>query len=129
MSVDYDGVVSICDAHGICLPVDCVDMVVEIVRHATAHPDHSGDGSEKSDAAALAAEFMVAARNAQMFQDIRDVVATCADLKSKAPSRHVEAQRLLPLLDAFLGVGYTGRVMAFKRALDGFPAAQTKDES
>ena len=34
VSIDYDGVVSICDAHGICLPVDCIEMVVEIVRHA-----------------------------------------------------------------------------------------------
>ncbi|MBR8221259.1 hypothetical protein [Burkholderia ambifaria] len=31
---DYDDVVSICDAHGIGLPVDCIEMVVEIVRHA-----------------------------------------------------------------------------------------------
>jgi hypothetical protein len=46
VSIDYDGVVSICDAHGIGLPVDCVEMVVEIVRHATAQPDHSGDGGE-----------------------------------------------------------------------------------
>ncbi|WP_175969638.1 hypothetical protein [Burkholderia sp. BCC0322] len=29
---DYDDVVSICDAHGICLPVDCVEMVVDIVK-------------------------------------------------------------------------------------------------
>ncbi|MBN3776190.1 hypothetical protein G3O06_01250 [Burkholderia sp. Ac-20345] len=29
---DYDDVVSICDAHGICLPVDCVEVVVEIVK-------------------------------------------------------------------------------------------------
>jgi hypothetical protein len=50
MSIDYDGIVSICDAHGIGLPVDCVEMVVEIVRHATAHPDHSGDGGEKAEA-------------------------------------------------------------------------------
>ncbi|MCA8075556.1 hypothetical protein [Burkholderia cepacia] len=28
----YDDVVSICDAHGICLPVDCIEMVVEIVK-------------------------------------------------------------------------------------------------
>ncbi|WP_175777455.1 hypothetical protein [Burkholderia anthina] len=32
--VDYDRIVSICDAHGIGLPVDCIEMVVEIVRHA-----------------------------------------------------------------------------------------------
>lgn len=32
--VDYERVVSICDAHGIGLPVDCVEMVVEIIRHA-----------------------------------------------------------------------------------------------
>ncbi|WP_186166492.1 DUF551 domain-containing protein [Burkholderia gladioli] len=31
---DYDDVVSICDAHGIGLPVDCIEMVVEIVRHS-----------------------------------------------------------------------------------------------
>lgn len=42
--VDYDRVVSICDAHGICLPVDCVEMVVEIIRHAV--PDAAkGDQS------------------------------------------------------------------------------------
>ncbi|WP_420213537.1 hypothetical protein ACN8ZM_40740 (plasmid) [Burkholderia aenigmatica] len=29
---EYDHVVSICDAHGICLPVDCIEMVVDIVR-------------------------------------------------------------------------------------------------
>lgn len=29
---EYDDVVSICDAHGICLPVDCVEMVVDIVK-------------------------------------------------------------------------------------------------
>ncbi|MEX3556683.1 MAG: hypothetical protein VB131_09280 [Burkholderia gladioli] len=29
---EYDDVVSICDAHGIGLPVDCVEMVVEIVK-------------------------------------------------------------------------------------------------
>ena len=34
MSIDYYGVVSICDTHGIHLPVDCIEMVVEIVRHA-----------------------------------------------------------------------------------------------
>ncbi|SIO58297.1 hypothetical protein [Paraburkholderia phenazinium] len=50
MSIDYDGVVSICDAHGIGLPVDCVEMVVEIVRHATAQPDHSGYGGVKVSA-------------------------------------------------------------------------------
>lgn len=32
--IDYDRVVQICEAHGICLPVDCVEMVVEIIRHA-----------------------------------------------------------------------------------------------
>ncbi|WP_231136753.1 hypothetical protein [Burkholderia multivorans] len=31
---EYDDVVSICDAHGICLPVDCVEMVVEIVKRS-----------------------------------------------------------------------------------------------
>lgn len=31
---DYDDVVSICDAHGIGLPVECIEMVVEIVKHA-----------------------------------------------------------------------------------------------
>jgi hypothetical protein len=70
------------------------------------------------DARAKAKEFMAAARNAQMFLDIRSVVATCADLKARAPYRHVEAQRLLTLLDAFLGKGFTGRVIEFKRMLD-----------
>lgn len=45
MKLTYDDVVSICDAHGICLPVDCVEMVVSIVEHI--HPDHSGDAGEK----------------------------------------------------------------------------------
>jgi hypothetical protein len=36
--VDYDRVVSICEAHGIGLPVDCIEMVVEIIRHAIPHP-------------------------------------------------------------------------------------------
>jgi hypothetical protein len=45
MKLTYDDVVSICDAHGICLPVDCVELVVAIVEHV--HPDHSGDGGEK----------------------------------------------------------------------------------
>lgn len=70
--------------------------------------------TEKPDQ--IAARIMVAARNAQMFQDIRSVIAACADLKARAPYRHIEAQRLLPLLDAFLGEGYTGRVVQFKRA-------------
>jgi hypothetical protein len=48
MKLTYDDVVSICDAHGICLPVDCVELVVAIVEHV--HPDHSGGGGEKSAA-------------------------------------------------------------------------------
>jgi hypothetical protein len=36
--LDYDGAVSICDAHGIGLPVDCIEMVVEIVKHAVPAP-------------------------------------------------------------------------------------------
>jgi hypothetical protein len=36
LTVDYDRVVQICEAHGIGLPVDCVEMVVDIVRLATA---------------------------------------------------------------------------------------------
>lgn len=78
--------------------------------------------SVQSTAEQTAAEMMVAARNAQMFQDVRSIVATCADRKARAPYRHVEAQRVLPLLDGFLGEGYTGRVMAFKRALAASPA-------
>ncbi|MGF6440734.1 hypothetical protein [Paraburkholderia youngii] len=39
--VDYDRVVSICDAHGINLPVECVEQVVEIVRLATTSGDRS----------------------------------------------------------------------------------------
>lgn len=34
--LDYDGVVSICEAHGIGLPVDCIEMVVEIIRLTAA---------------------------------------------------------------------------------------------
>ncbi|WP_186308506.1 hypothetical protein [Paraburkholderia sp. BCC1885] len=36
MNLGYDDVVSICDAHGICLPVECVEMVVSIFDHAVA---------------------------------------------------------------------------------------------
>jgi len=32
--IEYDDVARICAAHGIGLPIDCVEMVVEIVRHA-----------------------------------------------------------------------------------------------
>jgi hypothetical protein len=46
MKPTYDDVVSICDAHGICLQVDCVELVVAIVEHV--HPDHSGDGGENT---------------------------------------------------------------------------------
>lgn len=37
--VGYDGIVSICDAHGIGLPVDCIEMVVEIIRLASYRGD------------------------------------------------------------------------------------------
>lgn len=36
VSVDYDRVVSICEAHGIGLPVDCIEMVTEIIRLAAS---------------------------------------------------------------------------------------------
>ena len=36
--VDYDRVVQVCEAHGICLPIDCVEMVVEIIRLAAPQP-------------------------------------------------------------------------------------------
>ncbi|MGX6999875.1 hypothetical protein [Caballeronia sp. KNU42] len=65
----------------------------------------------------IAEKMIVAAHYAQMFSDIRDIVATCADLNARAPYRHIEAQRLLPILDGFLGEGYTGRVMELRRAL------------
>lgn len=44
VAVDYDRVVSICEAHGIGLPVDCIEMVVEIIRLAAspAAPAQSG---------------------------------------------------------------------------------------
>jgi len=82
-----------------------------------AAPEPPALESIPTTAEKTAAEMMVAARNARMFQDVRSIVATCADRNARAPYRHVEAQRVLPLLDAFLGEGYTGRVMAFKRAL------------
>lgn len=72
---------------------------------------------DEQEAKAKAAEFMVAARNAQMFQDLRELISTLTDPKANCPGRHLEAQRVLPLLDAFLGDGYTGRVLSFKRAL------------
>ncbi|WP_347558526.1 hypothetical protein [Robbsia sp. KACC 23696] len=34
--IDYAGVVLICDAHGIDLPVDCIDATVEIANRAIA---------------------------------------------------------------------------------------------
>lgn len=43
--VTYDNVVSICDAHGIGLPVDCIEMVVEIIRLA-ASPAASAQSGE-----------------------------------------------------------------------------------
>ncbi|MCX4154956.1 MULTISPECIES: hypothetical protein [Paraburkholderia] len=43
--VDYDRVVSICEAHGICLPVDCVEMVVEIIRLAASSTGDQEVGS------------------------------------------------------------------------------------
>lgn len=36
--IDYDRVVQICEAHGIGLPVDCIKMVVEIIRLAAPQP-------------------------------------------------------------------------------------------
>lgn len=62
-----------------------------------------------------AAEFMVAARHAAMFLDVRELISTLTDPEAKCPGRHIEARRVLPLLDAFLGEGYTGRMVTFKR--------------
>lgn len=36
--IDYARVVQICEAHGIGLPVDCIEMVVEIIRLAAPQP-------------------------------------------------------------------------------------------
>jgi hypothetical protein len=69
------------------------------------------------DAKAKAAEFMIAARNASMFQEVRELVSTLTDPQASCPNRHVEARRILPLLDSFLGEGYTGRALALKRLL------------
>jgi hypothetical protein len=72
----------------------------------------------------LTAEFMVAAKNAQMLKDVRSIVASCTDRKARTPYRHTEAQRVLPLLDSFLGEGFTGMVRDLTRALD-YAAAPT----
>jgi len=55
-SFDYDDVVSICDAHGICLPVDCVEMVVDIVKLSGLLPA----GAAASQPAAAAGQEAVA---------------------------------------------------------------------
>ena len=57
--VDYDCVVSICDAHGIGLPVDCVEMVVEIIRHAMPHPASAQKGLSDEQIAALVNRFLI----------------------------------------------------------------------
>jgi hypothetical protein len=46
--VTYEDVVSICDAHGIGLPVDCIEMVVEIIGHACA-PQPPQAGASRDD--------------------------------------------------------------------------------
>jgi hypothetical protein len=69
------------------------------------------------DAKEKAAEFMVAALNATMFQEVRELISTMTDPNAKCPGRHLEAQRILPALDAFLGRGYTGRVIALNRMI------------
>lgn len=77
----------------------------------TAYVNTEASAKEK------AAELMIAARNAQVFGDVRDLISTLTDPYAKAPARHIEAKRVLPLLDAFLGEGYTGRVIKLKRAI------------
>jgi hypothetical protein len=78
----------------------------------------SAEQDERREAKEKAAEFMIAARNATMFQDVRELISTLTDPKANCPGRNLEARRVLPLLDAFLGEGYTGRVLSFKRALE-----------
>lgn len=95
-----------------------VDGVTYVVRW---HENKSSYVVQTKTPEQIASRMMVAARNAQMFQDIRSIVATCADLKARAPYRHIEAQRVLPLLDSFLGEGFTGRVIEFKRMLEAQP--------
>jgi hypothetical protein len=46
--VTYDGVVSICDAHGINLPPFCIEMVVEIIGHA-CDPQPPQAGAKRGD--------------------------------------------------------------------------------
>lgn len=52
--VDYDRVVSICDAHGIGLPVDCIEMVVEIIRISTRRGDDAIDAEDLEGLPAIA---------------------------------------------------------------------------
>jgi hypothetical protein len=85
---------------------------------APQQPAQSAEQDERREAKEKAAEFMIAARNATMFQDVRELISTLTDPKANCPGRNLEARRVLPLLDAFLGEGYTGRVLSFKRALE-----------
>jgi hypothetical protein len=88
-----------------------------VIFIAPQQPEQSAEQDERREAREKAAEFMIAARNATMFQDVRELISTLTDPKANCPGRHIEARRVLPLLDAFLGDGYTGRVIALKRAL------------
>lgn len=57
--VDYDGVVSICDAHGIVLPVDCIEMCVEIIRHAASDAPPIEMSPEFTDSARAALAWVL----------------------------------------------------------------------
>ena len=91
MSIDYDGVVSICDAHGIALPVDCMEMVVEIVRHATAH---SGDGGEEftpNTMAGFVGGFRALNKRNPTHQELWDAAVKSAINRYSAPVPQVAA--------------------------------------
>ncbi|OXI29615.1 hypothetical protein CFB84_43505 [Burkholderia aenigmatica] len=82
---DYDDVVSICDAHGICLPVECVEMVVDIVKLSgllaarTSSPNAAG-------AEGIAHEVWAAAQLAPG-EGIEDGTQRIAAILSRAPAQ------------------------------------------
>ncbi|VWD12898.1 hypothetical protein BLA18628_03331 [Burkholderia aenigmatica] len=71
---DYDDVVSICDAHGIGLPVDCIEMVVEIMHHSTPPAQvatRQGLTDEQRAACAVAADLAAANGLNSIADDLR----------------------------------------------------------
>jgi hypothetical protein len=62
--IDYDRVVQICEAHGIGLPIDSVEMVVEIIRHAAPVAPTAAEQAEavRADQVAIIKSLIEAVR-------------------------------------------------------------------